>query len=71
MLLWKLGLGWDQELTDDLAKQFREWLEGLSVIRNWDIPRCYFPDTQLNRLEGLEVHVFCDAANQKGYGVTA
>ena len=66
--LWKLGLGWDEELPVELAMQFRDWLEGLTVIKNWEIPRCYFPGTQWNTLEGLEVHVFCDAADQKGYG---
>lgn len=69
--LWKLGLGWEDELPVDLAKHFKVWLDGLVVLKQWDIPRCYFPGTKWRHLQGLEVHVFCDAADQRGYGACA
>ena len=69
--IWKLGLDWDEDLPEELALQFRTWISDLEVLKTWEIPRCYFHGCTWNTLvdeNHLEFHMFCDAADQKGYG---
>ena len=69
--LWRLHLDWDQELPDELGQEFRTWISDLELVKSWEIPRCYFLGSTWNTLvdeKRLEFHMFCDAADQKGYG---
>jgi hypothetical protein len=63
--LWRLGLDWDEEIPHVIAEQVRQWLEGVSYLKGWKIPRCYFKKPW--NLDGLELHVFSDAS-EKAYG---
>ncbi|MCG8430232.1 MAG: A17 family peptidase, partial [Candidatus Omnitrophica bacterium] len=40
--LWKLHLDWDEQLPEELEREFRTWISGLEVLKSWEIPRCYF-----------------------------
>jgi hypothetical protein len=65
--IWKLGLQWDAVLPDDISSQFRQWLQGLEMLKTWRLARSYFVGCKWKELEGLEIHIFCDAS-EKGYG---
>lgn len=64
--LWQLGLHWDDEVPEELHAQFCHWLEGINVLKQWQIPRCYMVHSW-SSLEGVELHAFGDAS-VKGYG---
>ncbi|KAL5012168.1 hypothetical protein ScPMuIL_010719 [Solemya velum] len=67
--IWQLGLEWDIEVPGDIHVQFVDWIKGLKVIREWNIPRCYFMSGWCN-LDKLELHIFADVS-MKGYGAVA
>ena len=64
--LWRQGTGWDEEIPEAIAEQVQLWLDGLSSLRSWCIPRCYFEGPWAN-LDALELHAFSDAS-EKAYG---
>ncbi len=64
--LWKLKLGWDDGLPEEVELQWREWLQGLALLPRLRIDRCL---TQSN-VQNAELHVFCDASG-KGYAAVA
>lgn len=65
--VWRLGLGWDDSLTEDLKVEFSKWLKGIKVLEGVSIPRQYFEDGWLGTQSSIEVHAFGDAS-LKGYG---
>ncbi|XP_076055279.1 uncharacterized protein LOC143033676 [Oratosquilla oratoria] len=65
--IWRLGLGWDEILSRDLQLKCQLWIDGIQSIKTFEIHRCYYPDSSLSSLVGLEVHAFSDAS-EKGYG---
>lgn len=65
--IWRLGLGWDDTLPNDLQLKFQCWVDSIKTIKNFEIDRCYFPMLLLRSFEGLEMHAFSDAS-EKGYG---
>ncbi|XP_076037767.1 uncharacterized protein LOC143023139 [Oratosquilla oratoria] len=65
--IWRLGLGWDEILSHDLQLKCQLWIDGIQSIKTFEIHRCYYPDSSLSSLVGLEVHAFSDAS-EKGYG---
>ena len=64
--LWQQGVGWDDEVGEELHQCFLQWVQGISQLRELCIPRKYstLPWREIN---GLEVHAFGDAS-EKGYG---
>ena len=65
--IWKLGLGWDEDLANDLQSEVKKWIDGLKMLREVAIPRPFF-EGQWEGSEGrIELHAFGDASI-KGYG---
>ncbi|XP_076037198.1 uncharacterized protein LOC143022737 [Oratosquilla oratoria] len=65
--IWRLGLGWDEILSHDLQLKCQQWTDGIQSIKTFEIHRCYYPDSSLSSVVGLEKHVFSDSS-EKGYG---
>ena len=63
--LWRLGLTWD-EVPDEVGEQVRDWVEGLTRLRGWKVPRCYTRGRWKDIVD-IELHVFGDAS-EKAYG---
>lgn len=64
--LWKLGVGWDEVVSDDLSKAFLLWIKGLDSIKSWRIPRSYL-GVPWGDAVAFELHAFGDAS-QSAYG---
>ena len=63
--LWKLSIGWDEPVPENITAIHSLWKEQLPLLAKRQLPRCYFrvdsqPLTQ-------ELHCFCDAS-QKACG---
>ena len=61
-----MKLGWDDEVPPDLLGKWKSWLEALSHLSSFNVPRCIKPfdfnDT------AVQLHHFCDAS-LSAYGV--
>ncbi|XP_043204898.1 uncharacterized protein LOC122372089 [Amphibalanus amphitrite] len=64
--LWRIGLGWDEILPPELCDVFSDWVRGLEVLKQMEIPRSYF-SSGWNGGESVSLHAFGDAS-PKGYG---
>ena len=60
--LWKLNLGWDDEISEDLQCHWNKWKNESQV----QIPRCHLAD-QTEVLD-VSLHLFSDAS-EDGYGM--
>ena len=62
--LWERGCGWDEPLQGDEAELFQKWVDGLQLLQQAQIPRCYSagegPDWTSDARK--ELHVFADAS---------
>ena len=66
--LWKLGVGWDDEVPKELQGQFISWVKGLDSVTGLKIPRCIALGYRWeDASQKLEIHGFGDAS-EKGYG---
>ena len=64
--LWKLNLGWDDEIPGDLQNRWNKWKYELSALSQVQISRCH-------RVEGVRdvsLHLFSDAS-EDDYGMCA
>lgn len=57
--LWLSGLGWDDELNEELKVEWQRYRDNLSQISKFKIPR--WMNTRLDDLS-VELHGFCDAS---------
>ena len=64
--LWREGLDWDQTLSGELARAFRDWLKDLTLLKTWTIPRRYF-EALWSQNPNLTLHAFGDAS-ESAYG---
>ena len=60
------GVGWDDEVPDDLRPQWEKWRAELPVLESLRIARCYKPQ-KFVVVKNVELHHFSDAC-QNGYG---
>ena len=60
------GVGWDDEVPDDLRPQWEKWRAELPVLERLRIARCYKPQ-KFDVVKNVELHHFSDAC-QNGYG---
>ena len=67
--LWSLGLKWDEVIPSEMQDQISVWLQDLSVLRTFRIPRSYFTHGWLSS-SLCTLHVFGDAS-EKAYGACA
>ena len=65
--LWKLQLGWDDEVPDHIARTWREWRDELPLITAHPIPRYNFDPGKKAR--SLQLHGFSDASDLVYAGV--
>ena len=56
--LWQKGVGWDEQLPEDLRQEFICWIGELPHLRNISLQRCFAPDPNAE----VELHIFCDAS---------
>lgn len=59
--LWKLGVSWDEEVPDAIARAFHSWIKGLLELNKLSIPRCYV-SVSWNNKQKIEFHCFCDSS---------
>lgn len=64
--LWRDGLDWDDEVSEEIHAQFAQWIKGLEVVKAWEIPRCYSA-LAWGDFDKVELHSFGDAS-ERGYG---
>ncbi|XP_031348508.1 uncharacterized protein LOC116174690 isoform X1 [Photinus pyralis] len=60
--VWRSQLGWDDEITDNLANKWNIWIEELKKMYNFKIPRQYFTFDRSS--SHLQLHIFCDASER-------
>ena len=65
--VWRLGLEWDEPLPLSFRRVFSDWCDGLSVLKQLRMPRCYSGTRGQWADAEKEVHVFSDAS-PKAYG---
>ncbi len=58
---WREGLSWEDQLTEQLADDWAQWMAHLQLLPLLRIPRCSY-DTARTPKGEQELHVFCDAS---------
>ncbi|XP_042909407.1 uncharacterized protein [Parasteatoda tepidariorum] len=56
--IWKLKLNWDDDVEENIRREFLKWIEGVLYIEKINIPR-YFG---LSGAKKSSIHFFCDAS---------
>lgn len=64
--VWKLGLEWDEILPSEIQEEINTWVEGLTEIGNWQIPR-RLTGLGWKKVSAKELVVYVDAS-EKAYG---
>ena len=62
-----LGLGWDDELSEDILKDWRKWVNVMGSFANLSIPPNWYlegPVIEDNENVAYQLHGFFDASNQ-------
>ncbi|XP_029719406.2 uncharacterized protein LOC109431964 [Aedes albopictus] len=59
--VWRSGVQWDEEITDDAFSKWQQWLKLLPEVEQVRIPRCYRSQSQSPE-EEAELHIFADAS---------
>ena len=60
--LWKLKLGWDDVITDDLYARWEKLYQDFMLLGNLEFPRQVFRDS-----DSADLYIFCDAS-KAAYG---
>lgn len=63
------GIGWDDQLPEDIKPRWEEWVNGLLKLKEVSIPRCYHPH-DFHNIVRVEIHHFSDASCT-GYGASS
>ncbi|XP_073785217.1 uncharacterized protein [Danio rerio] len=64
--LCQRNMEWDDSLPDDLIPRWEEWKNTLQDLKDFTVPRCYYPSS-FSKIVLTELHHFSDASNL-GYG---
>ena len=64
--LWKLKLGWDDKIPEDLQCHWNKWKSELPTLSQVQVPRCHLAD-QTEVLD-VSLHLFSDAS-EDSYGM--
>ncbi|XP_062711164.1 uncharacterized protein LOC134289403 [Aedes albopictus] len=59
--VWRSGVQWDEEITDDAFTKWQHWLKLLPQVEQVRVPRCY-RSLILNPEDEAELHIFADAS---------
>ena len=66
--IWRQGFDWDQQLTEELAGKFQNWLEDSKCLVDLKFSRAFFPNIPWSFIVNhVEIHAFGDAS-ESGYG---
>ena len=68
-VLWRIGCDWDEEVDEEIKKQWERWLAGAQKVGEIQIPRQYVVVGERS-VVSVELHVFCDAS-EDAYGSCA
>ena len=66
--LWKAKVDWDDNLNLEQQKYWLKWLQGLSMVHQFKVPRCHHISGY--KAINMELHIFCDAS-EVAYGAVA
>ncbi|XP_071483331.1 uncharacterized protein [Diadema antillarum] len=66
--LCRVGLGWDEPIGAEDEREWRRWMEDISMLTDLKIERCFKPNGF--EVVSAEVHHFCDAS-EVGYASVA
>ncbi|XP_053692317.1 uncharacterized protein LOC128740775 [Sabethes cyaneus] len=58
--LWAAGIGWDQQIPQDLNERWQHWVKLLQQLDLLRIPRCYFRSS--TKRSNLQLHLFVDSS---------
>ncbi|XP_035774267.1 uncharacterized protein LOC118457066 [Anopheles albimanus] len=67
--VWRAGTGWDDPIPSELETRWNRWRNGLSLIEDLRIPRCYRLRPRSAYLN-VQLHIFVDAGRD-GYAAVA
>lgn len=67
--LWERGIGWDDQLPQDLAEEWNQWCSELQRLHLVAIPRWYHIEIQPD-MQSVQLHIYCDAS-EKAYSTVA
>ncbi|XP_062702274.1 uncharacterized protein LOC115258215 [Aedes albopictus] len=59
--VWRSGVQWDEEITEDAFAKWQQWLEVLPQVEQVQVPRCYTLLSHNSEGEA-ELHTFADAS---------
>ncbi|XP_062700056.1 uncharacterized protein LOC134284792, partial [Aedes albopictus] len=62
--LWREGMEWDEQISDDVNKKWKRWIQMIGYIAEIRIPRCYFHQATRETYQNSEYHVFVDASGE-------
>ena len=60
--LWAYQLEWDSPLPVEESDKIRIWLSEVEGLKDFSIPRQFFPGVKWTDVVKLELHIFCDAS---------
>lgn len=64
--LWRIGITWDEPVTDEIANSWRAFYANLPVLKDVKIPRWIGMSPEAS----TQLHMFCDASNTAYGAVT-
>ena len=53
-------LGWDEDLSTDLLKEWNNWFQSVPILAEFRVARCY--KTSFGVPDHIQLHVFCDGS---------
>ena len=66
---WQMKLGWDDKLSPDMLKGWRQWRQDLPLLNHATVPRCYFANGCATDAS-YQLHHFSDAS-EFSYGTVS
>lgn len=58
--LWRIGLDWDEPVSNDLAERWENWRKEVERTKLLQVPRCYSP--YILSSEDVQLHIYADAS---------
>ncbi len=60
--VWRVGVGWDDEIPKSIHERWQRWLKQMADIVNVRVPRCY--SRILHEADDVQLHIFQDASEE-------
>ncbi|XP_055612541.1 uncharacterized protein LOC129759158 [Uranotaenia lowii] len=60
--IWRVGVGWDDTITDEQFQKWLMWLKVLPALQEIRIPRCFRSSTSTSDKTQVQMHTFVDAS---------